>query len=128
MGQGPSAHYNIDMDLNFVSDPDLIPKPREELRIEHLEAVLLEDGRRLRLEVRLTPFTPRDRPSLSIQAYYPDGSELADISVIETMNHHMAFIIHIRRDDAPAGECRFEAALYFIDEPVQHRAALSYIL
>jgi len=116
------------MDLNFVSDPDLIPKPREELRVEHLEALLLDDARRFRLEVRVTPFTPRDRPSLVSAAHYPDGAELADISVIETMNHHMTFIIHIRRDETPAGEYRFEAALYFIDEPVQHRAALSFIL
>lgn len=114
------------MDLNFVSDPDLIPKPRGELRVEELDVTLLEGGRRFRLVVHVTPFTPRDRPSLEIAARYPDGSELAAITVIETMNHHMAFVIHIRQPEVPSGDYEFDVALYFIDEPVQHRAAIRY--
>lgn len=108
------------MDLNFISDPNLIPKPRHEIRIESLKLSPYPDGRRIRIEIEITPFGPADRPNLEIEARRPDESEAGFVSVVETMQRAISLTMHLQQPGSTAGQYRFTARLFFEPGAIQH--------
>jgi len=116
------------MDLNFISDPGLIPQPRERIRIENLAAQPYEDGHRVRLEIRLTPFRPADRPSLEITTTNPEGRPISLQSIIETVHNEIGITIHLREPTRPHGVYTFHADLYYEEGVIQHSADTSVTL
>jgi hypothetical protein len=115
------------MDINFIADPNLIPKPRHEIRIEAIRAEPLDGGKRIRIELHITPFAPADRPNIDIQVYTPERDSAGSIAVIETMHNQISVIFHVR-DDAPlVGACHIRANLYYGEEleTVQSSAEIS---
>ena len=110
------------MDINFIADPNLIPKPRGEIRVEDIHAEPLEGGRRIRIELRITPFAPADRPNVTIQVNRPDGTAAGDVSVIETMHNQISMTFHLRDETPVSGVYHIRASLYFDDEVPQGTA------
>ncbi|MEM4724178.1 MAG: hypothetical protein QXP01_04130 [Candidatus Hadarchaeum sp.] len=107
--------------LDFVGDPSLFPKAREEIQIEEITLVPYSDGRRVRVEMRLTPFIPADRPSLDITVQKDDGSVVVSTRVIETMQYAPAVTIHLQSDGSAQGIYTFRVDLFFGNkEVVQH--------
>jgi hypothetical protein len=84
------------MDLNWV-DASEAPVPPEEVRIQRLEVTPHGDGRRIKVEIELTPFV--QRPSLDVVLIDGQGVEVASTSIIEAVNPRMSFIMHRRTID-----------------------------
>jgi hypothetical protein len=106
------------MDLNFFADPGLAPKPRSEIRIESLTVTPYPDGRRLRVEIELTPFAPMDRPNIELTAIKPDETQVGSVSIIEAAQRTLSLTMHIR-EAQPSGEYTLRADLYYGEESPQ---------
>jgi hypothetical protein len=81
------------MDI-FLSDPNEIPLPPQEVRIQELKALPWQDGRRVQVYLEITPF--QKRPSSEISITNVNGDELAFISIIESIGRNMEFTMHLR--------------------------------
>ncbi len=90
------------MDLNLV-DPSEIPVPPDDVRIRRLEITPVGDGRRLKVEIELTPF--QQPPTLHLTVRDSAGEEVASTSIIEAMAPRMSFTLHLRHVD-PGGVYR----------------------
>lgn len=100
------------MMMNFF-EPGMEPKPRDQVRIEHLNSTLYADRWRVRITIHVTPFL--ERPSLAI-ALLREAEEplvIGELSVIETMHPKMEFTMHIRGVDDPAGNYLLKTRLYY---------------
>ena len=106
------------MDLNFFADPGLAPKPRREIQVEGLTVTPYPDGRRLRVEIELTPFAPMDRPNLELTASKPDGTHVGSVSIIEAAQRELSLTMHIR-EPQPSGEYTLQVDLYYGEDPPQ---------
>ena len=115
------------MDIDLIADPNLLPKPRREIKIERLTAAVLGDATRVRVEVETTPFAPSDRPNIELTALAPSGDLVASVSIIETMQHSISLTMHLRDGPAP-GTYRLQADLSFGDAPTQHSVETTFEL
>lgn len=102
--------------MSFFDNPDEVPVPKEQVAIENVSFEPLPDGRRVRVSIRLTPFL--DRPNLDISLLTPDGRQASSLSIVEALERHMDFTLHIRdRETLPEYVGRVE--LYFEEGQVQ---------
>lgn len=108
------------MNIDFFADPGLVPKPRGEIRIEAMHVTPYGDGRRVRVEIELTPFAPSDRPSIELVARAGSGVEVASLSIVEAVHRQFGVTMHLQEAETPQGEYQFQADLYYPEEPVQH--------
>lgn len=97
----------------FLPDNDNL-KPREEVRIEKLDAEPLPDGRRIKVQLEVTPF--REKPNFEIVILDATGTKVGETLVIEAMHFRLEFTMHVRSAAQPQGEYALVAALYY-DEP-----------
>jgi hypothetical protein len=104
------------MEINFF-DPQHVPQPKDNIRIESLKASPYPDGWRVRVAVDVTPF--QERPSLAVKLIKDGQTEVGSLDIIETMHRNMEFTIHIRYVASPVGAYTLTAALYFGDDPKQ---------
>ena len=100
------------MDFFFPED-NLIRAVPEETRITALTAEPYPDGRRLRVNLEITPF--QKRPHIEVALTNADGDEVASTSIVEPLSWKIEFTMHIR------GELRnpykLSARLYYPDGP-----------
>jgi hypothetical protein len=69
--------------------------PPQEVRIQGLRAEpWSEDGRRLRVHLDVTPFL--ERPDIEVTISNANGEAVSNISIIESIDMHMAFTMHLR--------------------------------
>jgi hypothetical protein len=108
------------MDLNLIEDPNLIPKPRDQVQIQTLEAVPFADGRRIRVDIHITPFAPHDRPSLQIITTRADGTEVASMEVVSTLQSSIRLTVHLREPGPTDGAYTIEARLFYETNEIQH--------
>jgi hypothetical protein len=101
------------MDIDFITDPELAPRPRSEMRITDLTVQAYPDNRRVMVKLALTPFSPADRPNLEIGLFAPDGRADSTISVIEVATHRLALTSHIRSAAQPHGTYTVRVILYY---------------
>ena len=100
------------MNLNFISDPNQVPRPQEEVRIVNFDLEPYDDHKRTRLEIQLTPFMPQVRPNIEITAYNQDEILVASANIIETTSYLNYLTLHLR-DTNTSGVYIFKAILYF---------------
>ncbi len=100
------------MDI-FFTDPDAIPLPPNEVRIQGLQAEPYADGRRVRVRLELTPFQKRPNADLSI--LNAQGEEVASASIIETMEPKMELTLHVRGVGQP-GDYTLMARVFYREE------------
>jgi hypothetical protein len=101
----------MSIDLILQNNPNL--RPRDEVRIVSVEATPYPDRRRVKVEVEITPF--RERPNLEIALEDAQGRIAASSSVIALMQFKMAFNLHVRGADDPAGQYIVRVLLYYED-------------
>jgi hypothetical protein len=99
------------MDI-FFQDPSDIPLPPEEVRIRQFRAEPWPDGRRVRVLLELTPF--QKRPNSEVCITDSQGEEIANISIIETIDPKMEFTMHLPAL-VPAGQYTVSATLFYTD-------------
>lgn len=108
------------MDLNFFDNPDLVPKPREEVQIEHVGLSPYPDNRRVKVEIRITPFAPSDKPDLAIAVRQPDGTEIASTHIIQTVQSAITLTIHLRHELEENQPYTFQVDLLYEEGVVHH--------
>jgi hypothetical protein len=108
------------MNLSFFPDPNLAPKPREEIQLESLDLAPYSDGRRVKVELTITPFMPMDRPSLEISVLDEDDNLVTSLSVVETNIHVLSLTVHLKADGQPKGQYTVRVDLYYDQEDIQH--------
>jgi hypothetical protein len=97
----------------FFNDPTDIPLPPDEVRIRHFEVNPWSDGRRVRVYLEVTPF--QKRPNGEISITNAGGDELANISIIETMDPKMEFTLHLRGAEL-RGPYTVSAYIFYYEE------------
>ncbi|GAB4454016.1 MAG: hypothetical protein OHK0041_18240 [Anaerolineales bacterium] len=111
------------MTLDFFFPEDHLDRAAPEAtRITSLTAAPYPDGRRLRVNIEMTPF--QTRPHLEIILTDGSGEEVATASVVEPMTWKIEFTMHIR------GELRnpyaLEARLFYPDGPSAEPQTFSF--
>lgn len=102
--------------LSFFENPDEVPVPRDQVAIEQVMFEPYPDGRRVRVHITLTPFL--DRPNLDIGLLAPDGHAVTSLSIVEALEQHMDFTLHLRdRELLPQYVARVE--LYYEEGKIQ---------
>jgi hypothetical protein len=81
------------MDI-FFQDPDDPPLPPEKVHIRSFDAVPYPDGRRVKIQVEISPF--QKRPSGEVSLQLATGEKVASASVIETMVRKFEMTLHLR--------------------------------
>jgi len=115
------------MDLNFYSDPTLIPKTRNEIRIESLTGRPYPDGLRLGVEIQITPFMPADRPSIFVEVLSSNKEPLASATIIESVQSNIRITMHLPQQPEEINLI-LRADLYYDDQAPQASATENIVL
>ena len=115
------------MNIEFFDDPNYVPKPRDEVRIEELEVIPYPDRFRIYIHVRVTPF--QERPNLLLVAHNDQDRIVSELNIIETMHHDMEFTMHLRGVTEPAGVYTMTADLFYeTRNPPHDRRVESFVV
>ena len=81
------------MDI-FFQDPNEIPLPPEEVRIQSLRVEPYPDGKRLRVYLEVDPFQKKPNAELTITDKV--GDIASNVSILESMTRKMELTMHLR--------------------------------
>jgi len=109
------------MDFFFPED-NLTRAVPEETKISALSAQPYSDGRRLRVNMEVTPF--QKRPYIEIILTDSNGDEVASTSIVEPMSWKLEFTMHIRGE--LKNPYKLNARLYYPDGPSQEPIDYSF--
>lgn len=97
------------MDI-FFQDPNEVPLPPDEVRIEEFSVDPYPDQRRIRVKMLLTPF--QKRPHVEIFILSSEGARLSEVSILESLTKNIELTMHLRSAQ-PAGEYQIKAIVYY---------------
>jgi len=121
MKPGFSFGYNRPMDFFFPED-NLQRMVPEETSITSLSAEPYPDGRRLHVNIEITPF--QKRPYIEVILHDANGEEIASSSIVEPLSWKLEFTMHLR------GELNnpytLNARLYYPDGPSGEPRAFTF--
>lgn len=113
------------MEINIFDDPNKVPKPKDEIKIEDLGVYIYGDRFRVRADITVTAF--QERPNLLLVMKDSTGKIVNELNIIATMHAEMDFTMHMRGMDDPAGAYTLEAELFYeTRNPPQDTASLSF--
>lgn len=98
------------MNINFFDDPHDRPAMREDVRLKDIQIEVAPDGRRVALDLELTPFI--ERPSIELMLENERGERAGTLTIIETMNHRVGVVVHLR-DKSPTAVYNLFANVYY---------------
>jgi hypothetical protein len=101
----------MSIDLILQNNDNLLP--RDEVRVESVKAAPYPDGKRVHVEITVTPF--RERPNLEIAILDADGKIVSASSAIAIMSFRVALTMHLRGVTHPAGDYTVRVQLYYED-------------
>jgi len=84
------------MEITF-HDPSDSPLPPDRVRIRALSAEPWPDGRRVAVEVQLTPF--QQRPNLHLSILDAQGREVASVGAMQILQKQIGFTLHLRQPE-----------------------------
>jgi hypothetical protein len=109
------------MDFFFPED-NLTRSLPQETRITSLNAEIYPDGRRLRVNLEITPF--QKRPTIEVTLHNSSGDEIASTSIVEPLSWKLEFTMHLRGEiDNPY---TLGARLYYPDGPSNETFVYSF--
>lgn len=94
-------------DLDEMNDNRV---PPEEVRIENLSGEPYADGKRVRVNLDMTPF--KVRPHADVVLINPQGELAANISIIEPMAWKLEFTLHMR-EPRQDGDYKLMARIFY---------------
>ena len=106
-------HKNEFMDLFFPEDLAKLLPP-EDVSILKLSAEPYEDGRRVRVNVEISPF--EKRPHLEFTLSDSKKQEISIANFVEPMTWKLEFTMHVRTEPAN-GPLDLEARLFYPEGP-----------
>ena len=104
------------MSMMFFADEAEVPLPPREVRITAATAQPSPDGRRVALQITLTPFL--EYPNLEVVLLRPDGEEERSMTIVGTMDRHLALTMHVK-NPVPGGEYHTQIDLIYEGEVLQ---------
>ena len=90
----PVSGYNNRMEF-FINDPNIDRRPPAETRLLNLRAEMGPDGKRMRINLELTPF--QQKPDIELSLADSEGIEVASASIIEPVSWKLELTLHIRK-------------------------------
>lgn len=99
------------MEINIFNDPNKVPQPKSDIKIEELRASIYPDRFRVRADIVVTAF--QERPNLLLIMRDSSGKIVNELNIIATMHFEMDFTMHMRGMDDPAGDYTLEAELFY---------------
>jgi hypothetical protein len=106
----------------FFPEDNLVRATPEETKISSLGADPYPDGRRVHVNIEMTPF--QQRPHLEVTLSNANGDEVAAVSVVEPMSWKIEFTMHIRGEQV--GPYRLEAKLFYPEGPSAEPQSISF--
>jgi hypothetical protein len=99
--------------INFF-EPAAAPKPRDQVKIELLDAQVYADRWRVKININVTAFLERPNVAVAlVRDFDHEPRVMGEMDIIETMHPKMEFTMHIRGVDDPAGDYTLKARLYY---------------
>lgn len=83
---------------------------REDVRITEIKTEVSPEGRRVAVDIIMTPFI--ERPSLQVRILNASGEKAAALSIVESLDTTVGVVMHLR-DQQPTQEYTLQALLYF---------------
>ena len=109
----------------FLPEDDLHRMTPEETRITSLRAEQYPDGRRVRINLEITPF--QKRPYIEVALFNGDGDEVASASIVEPMTWKLEFTMHLRGERSEhLNPYTVEAKLFYPDGPTAELQTCSF--
>jgi hypothetical protein len=109
------------MELFFPED-HLNRMTPEETRISDLRVEAYPDGRRLRVNIEITPF--QKRPHLEFDLRDGEGREVSSVSMVEPLTWKLEFTMHVRAE--LLNPYTLEARLFYPDGPQAEPRTISF--
>jgi len=109
-------------EIEFV-EPDEVPRPPEAVKIESLNARVYPDRRRVRVDVKVTPFL--ECPNLEFNVINAEGQEVASLSIIESMDHIFEMTVHLRGPQ-PSGRHTLHGELFYNPEESRRTKEITF--
>ena len=99
-------------EIPLYDEGEEVPAARERAEVRFTQAAIrpYSDGRRMKLQFALTPF--RERPSVEAVITNADGLPVATMDLIEAMDTHFDFTLHLRGPE-PAGPHTLRLTLFY---------------
>jgi len=97
----------------FFPEDNLTRATPEETRITSFSAQPYPDGRRIRVNIEITPF--QKRPHIEVVLGNANGDEVASTSLVEPMSWKLEFTMHLRSEIQ--NPYTLHARLYYPDGP-----------
>jgi hypothetical protein len=98
----------------FFPEDNLQRTPPEETKILSLTAEPYKDGRRMRVNIEMSPFA--ERPHLEFTLTDAERTEISTASFVEPMAWKLEFTLHLRKEPVD-GPLDLVARLYYPDGP-----------
>jgi hypothetical protein len=98
----------------FFPEDNLHRTAPEETKILSLTAEPYEDGRRVRVNIEMSPF--EKRPHLEFVLADTENKEISSASFVEPMARKLEFTMHLRAKPAD-GPLELTARLFYLDGP-----------
>ena len=115
------------MDMQFFEDPNIVPQPKDKIKIEELNVTPYPDRFRVFIDIKVTPF--QVRPNLILVTRTQDDKIVGELNIIETMHANMEFTMHIRGLDDPAGNYKLTAILFYENKnPPQDQKTVDFVV
>ena len=83
---------------------------REDVRIKDIQTDVAPDGRRVAVDLELTPFI--ERPTIELYLENENGEKAGAITIIETMDFRVGVVVHLR-DKTPTANYTITATVYY---------------
>jgi len=106
----------------FLPEDNLARAVPEETKINALSAKPYPDGRRLRVNLEVTPF--QKRPYIEVILTDAEGDEVASTNIVEPLSWKLEFTMHIRGE--LSNPYTLNARLYYPDGPSTEPSIYSF--
>jgi hypothetical protein len=107
----------------FFPEDNLHRTPPDKTKILSLTAEPYEDGRRVRVNIEMSPF--EKRPHLKVTLTDSESREISTASFVEPMTWKLEFTLHLRTEPAD-GPLDLEARLFYPDGPEAELATVRF--
>jgi len=126
MSQSDKEENENDFSMEFFFPEDNLKRTSpEETEILSLSAEPYGDGRRVRVNIEMSPF--EKRPHLEVTLTDSNGQEISTTSFVEPMQFKLEFTMHLRTEPTD-GPLELETRLFYPDGPEAKPATVRFDL